>query len=260
MTMVLKLFGALFSMSLRRSLAFRADLLFELVMTLVGAGAAVAALGVVYTRTDTLGGWAPGEAIALLGTFQLVSGLRTAFVEPNLQWFGDQVKSGRFDAILLQPAPSMFLASLATCTPAALVQVALGIGITAAGIIQAEVALSVAGVAGWLILVVAATVTMWATRIALASVVFWALGLNLDVLYDAVWQFGRYPVQVYRSTLQSVLTYVVPVALLATVPVDALRDGSFVAVPAALIVAAGTSTAAWVIWRRGLRRYTSATS
>jgi ABC-2 type transport system permease protein len=104
MTMVLKLFGALFSMSLRRSLAFRADLLFELVMTLVGAGAAVAALGVVYTRTDTLGGWAPGEAIALLGTFQLVSGLRTTFVEPNLQWFGDQVKSGRFDALLLQPS------------------------------------------------------------------------------------------------------------------------------------------------------------
>lgn len=253
------LFGVLFSLSVRRAVAFRADLLFELVVTIVGAGASVAALLVVYARTDTLGGWGPGEAIALLGTFQVVSGLRSTFVEPNLQFFGDQVKSGRLDAILLQPAPSILLASLGSCAPTALIQVGLGVGIAVTGAVRADLAVTPGGVAAWLVVVAAATVTMWATRVVIASVVFWAFGLSLDVLYDAVWQFGRYPVQVYQSGLQVVFTYVVPVALIATVPVQALRGELLLVVPA-LVVAVGTSTAAWLVWRRGLRRYTSATS
>ncbi|GAB3828610.1 ABC transporter permease [Kribbella italica] len=252
------LFGVLFSLSVRRAVAFRADLLFELLVTIVGAGASVAALLVVYTRTETLGGWGPGEAIALLGTFQVVSGLRSTFVEPNLQFFGEQVKSGRLDAILVQPAPSILLASLGSCAPTALIQVGLGVGIAVTGVVKADLVASPGGVVAWLVVVAAATVTMWATRVMVASVVFWAFGLSLDVLYDALWQFGRYPVQVYQSGLQVVFTYVVPVSLIATVPVEALRGEALVVVP--LIVAVGTSTAAWVVWRRGLRRYTSATS
>jgi ABC-2 type transport system permease protein len=254
------LFGVLFSLSVRRAVAFRADLLFELVVTIVGAGASVAALLVVYTRTDTLGGWGPGEAIALLGTFQVVSGLRSTFVEPNLQFFGEQVKSGRLDAILLQPAPSILLASLGSCAPTALIQVGLGVGIAVTGALKADFAITPGGVAAWLIVVVAATVTMWATRVVTSSVVFWAFGLSLDVLYDAVWQFGRYPVQVYGSGLRIVLTYVAPVSLIATVPVEALRGEGLLAVPVAAVVAVGASTAAWLVWRSGLRRYTSATS
>ncbi|GAA1509901.1 ABC transporter permease [Kribbella lupini] len=251
------LFGVLFSLSVRRAVAFRADLLFELVVTIVGAGASVAALLVVYTRTGTLGGWSPGAAIALLGTFQILSGLRTTFVEPNLQFFGEQVKSGRLDAILLQPAPSILLASLGSSAPTALIRVGLGVGIAVTGVVRADLEVTPGGVAAWLVVVAAATVTMWATRVVTASVVFWALGLSLDVLYDAVWQFGRYPVQIYGSGLRVVLTYVVPVSMIATVPMEALRGGALWGVP---IVAIGTSTAAWLVWRSGLRRYTSATS
>jgi ABC-2 type transport system permease protein len=258
---VIRLFGALFSMSLRRSVTFRADLLFEFVLIVVGAASSLAALSVVYTRTDTLGGWTPGEAIALLGTFQVVSGLRTAFVEPNLQWFGDQVKNGRFDALLVQPAPTIVLASLGTCAPLALIQVALGIGVVAFGLVHAAINITLAGTLAWLVLLMAATVIMWATRMLFAAVVFWAFGLSLDVVYDAIWQFARYPVQLYRPPLQLIFTYVFPVALVATVPVDVLaRGGGLIAVPIAIAIAAAACAVTGLVWRAGLRRYTSATS
>jgi ABC-2 type transport system permease protein len=189
-----------------------------------------------------------------------VSGLRSTFVEPNLQFFGEQVKSGKLDAILLQPAPSLLLASLGSCAPTALIQVGLGVGIAVTGAVEAGLVVTPGGVLVWLVLIAAATVTMWATRVVIASVVFWAFGLSLDVLYDAVWQFARYPVQVYRPGLQVVFTYAVPVALIATLPVEALRGEGLLVVPVAVVVAVGTSTAAWTVWRRGLRRYTSATS
>jgi ABC-2 type transport system permease protein len=69
MLRLLVLFGANVSMSLRRVVAFRANLLFQLFTAATGLAAGWAALAIVYTRTATLGGWTLGEAIVLLGTY-----------------------------------------------------------------------------------------------------------------------------------------------------------------------------------------------
>ena len=256
-----RLFGTLFSLSLRRQLAFRTDLFFEIILAIIALGSSLAALGMIYTRTATLGGWAPGEAIALLGTFQIISGLRATFVEPNLQWFGKQVADGQFDALLTQPAPAIFLASLGSCAPLALTQVGLGGGVIAYGIHLADIAVTPTAVVAWLVLLVAATAVMWATRAIIAALVFWAFGLSLDVVYDAIWQFGRYPVDIYRRPLRVLLTYVMPVAFIATIPSEVLlHAGQLLLVPIALGVAVGSCFLAHLVWRAGLRHYTSATS
>jgi ABC-2 type transport system permease protein len=261
MLRMVRLFGTLFSLSLRRQIAFRADLVFEVVLTAVGLASSLAALAMVYTRTSTLGGWRPGEAIVLLGTFQVVSGLRVCFVEPNLQWFANQVKDGRFDALLTQPAPAIFLASLTSCAPLALAEVGLGGAVVGYGVHHAGIDVSLVGVAAWLVLLLAATVVMCATRTMVAATVFWALGLQLDAVYDAFWQFARYPVGVYRLPLRLLLTYVLPVAFIATVPSSALLDGGE---PSAVVGAVGiaviSALLARLVWRAGLRCYTSATS
>jgi ABC-2 type transport system permease protein len=258
---LVRVFGTLFSMSLRRQVAFRADLAFEIALTIVGLGASLAALGMIYTRTDNLGGWRPGEAIVLLGTFQIITGLRAAFVEPNFQWFGKQVIEGSFDAILTQPAPAIFLASLGTCAPLALAQTGLGIGVVAYGVHLSAITVTPVGIAAWLILILTATAIMWATRALLAAIVFWALGLSLDVVYDAIWQFARYPIDIYRRPLRLLLTYVLPVAFLGTIPAQVLLHSVRLGVvPLSIGVAIGCCLLAHFVWRAGLRRYTSATS
>ncbi len=89
---LLRLFGAIFSLSLRRELAFRANLVFQLLMTVIGIVAGLATLQIIYTQTSKLSGWSLGEAIVLLGTFQIMSGLLATFIEPNIVWFASQVK------------------------------------------------------------------------------------------------------------------------------------------------------------------------
>lgn len=254
---LVRLFGVLFSLSLRRQLAFRADLVFDVLVNVVGLLSSFAALSVVFTRTHSLGGWHINQAIVLLATFQIISGLRATFVEPGLQWFGKTVKEGTFDALLIQPAPAVFLVTTNACAPLALMQVVLGFGLLGYGAHSA----TVAGVISWIALVVAATATMWASRMLLAALVFWAPDLTLDIIYDSIWQFARYPVTMYRSALRGILTYCVPVAFLATVPAGALVGRTRTVM---IAVALGVAGALWLItlgaWRFGLRRYTSATS
>lgn len=261
MVKLARLLGAAFSMSLKRELAYRGHLAFRALMTVVGLGSSLAALQMVFTRTATLGGWSAGEAIALLGTFQVVSGLRETFVEPNMEWFGSQIYDGRLDSVLLRPAPSILQASLGSCAPLALTQSVLGLGLAVVGLHAAGTVPSVGAVLGWLVLLGAGLSVAWAGRLALACLAFWAPRIQLDIVYNSLWQLARYPVDVYRRPLRLVLTYVIPVALISTLPtVTLVRAASPYLVPAAIGLALAAIAAAGLVWRAGLRRYTSATS
>jgi ABC-2 type transport system permease protein len=255
------MFGMIFSLSLRRELAFRADLVFQVLMTVISLASGVAALGLVYTQTDTLGGWSLAEAIVLLGTYQIVSGLLATFIEPNVTWFADQVKSGKLDEVLLKPVPSIFLVSLGSCAPLALSQVGTGIVVLGIGLGQLGTVPTPLGVVGWSALLAVGIVIAWASRVLVASLALWSPGVELDVVYRAMWQFGRYPVNLYRQPLRFVLTWVLPVAFVSTFPTLALTRGvSSVLIVGGLCIGLVAIMLVRGIWNAGLRRYTSATS
>lgn len=258
---LVRLLAMAFSLSLRRQLAYRANLVFELLVAVVGVVAGLAALAIVYTQTSRLGGWTEGEAIVLLGTFQVVSGVRATFIEPNVLWFAEQVKSGKLDDVLLKPVPSVFLATLGSCAPLALLQILVGLIVVGSGLNDVHARLSFAGVIAWLVLVGVAVVVTWSSRALLACLAFWVPSLSLDVAYDALWQFGRYPVAMYQQPIRFVLSDVLPVALISTVPAYALTHGTSPSILlSAALIACGSVGLVRMVWSRGLRRYTGATS
>lgn len=261
MLKLLRLFVAIFAISLQRELAFRANLLFQLLMAIMSIISGMAALGIVYTRVDTLGGWSWAEAVVLLGTYQIVSGLYTTFIEPNVAWFGGQVRSGTLDSILLKPVSSVFLVSLGSCAPLALAQVLLGFVVLGTGLRDLDSSLSVWRFAVWLLLLAVGLTVAWASRVLVASMALWTPGIELDVVYGAVWQFGRYPVSIYQQPMRFVLTYLLPVASISTFPAHALtRGASLPLLLVGVVVGIGAIMLVRLVWNAGLRRYTSATS
>ncbi|MFI5697301.1 ABC transporter permease [Kribbella sp. NPDC051586] len=257
---LLRLMGAGFSMALRRSVAFRVNLVFDVLLAFTGLGTAVAAVLIVFSRADSLAGWSKAQFLVLIGTYQLITGLRATFIDPNLSWFPETgIRNGKLDGYLLQPAPSLFLASLSLSSPLQLIQLLLGFGVLGWGV--ADQTPSLAGVVSWLVLVVAGLVVTWALSVLFACLAFWAPKLQLDVFFHSAWQLGRYPTDVFARPIRVVLTYVFPMALIASVPSAALLRGPRVGVVAAGVLAAGVAAAlAGLAWRAGLRRYTGATS
>lgn len=256
-----RLFGAIFVMSLKRDLAFRTNLLFQLLLAVTGTGAALFAVGIVYTRTETLGGWQAGEAIVLIGTFTIVSGLLQTFIEPNVTWFNQRIETGQLDDILLKPVSSLFLASLGRHSPFGLIQIVVGTIVVTGGVRELGEGFDMVNGIAWLALLVTSFALTWASRFLIAMLALWVPGLALDVVYDGVWQFGRYPVTIYNPPVRFVLTWVFPFALITTLPAQVLTRG--VSVPVlALSLGLGVAAVALIqlAWNAGLRRYTSATS
>jgi ABC-2 type transport system permease protein len=257
---MLRLFAAGFSMSLRRTLTFRTNLFFDVALSVAGLATALGTVLLVFTRTDSLAGWSRSESIVLIGTYQILTGIKVAFIDPNLAWFPARgIREGTLDTYLMQPAPSLFLVSLSTAAPLALVETLLGLGVVGFGMSGDPP--GVAGIAAWLVLVAAGVVVTWALGVLLACLAFWAPRLELEVFYGAAWQLGRYPTDVYRRPVRLILTYVLPLTLIATLPATALLRETTVAVVAAGL---GAAAFAWLVavgaWRLGLRRYTGATS
>ncbi|MGI8868153.1 MAG: ABC transporter permease [Mycobacteriales bacterium] len=260
MVRLLRIFGILFSLSLRRHVAFRADLVFALMLTAINLFATLTALAMVFSRTSSLSGWSADQAVTLVGTFQIVSGLREAFVEPSLRWLGKQVQEGEFDALLTQPAPAVFLTSFSSCAPLALTQTVLGAGVVGYGLARQH-GMTPARIIAWAVLVLCGAVIMWAVRALLAAVVFWALNFDLDIVYDGLWRFAGYPISIYRRPLRLFLTYVIPLAVVSTLPASvATRSASLAAVPVGAGAAVLLCLLTVTVWHLGVARYTSATS
>lgn len=256
-----RLFRIAFSLSLRRSFAYRADLIFDALLALLQLGASLATIGIVFTHTGLLAGWSGPEMVILVGTYSLISGLRAAFFDPGLEDLADQIRDGRLDNYLLQPASSIFLTTSTRHAPLALIQSGLGIAVTLVGVRLLDHTPSLVAIAAWAVLSLIGLITGWAILIGLASLAFWAPRLSLGVLHDAAWGFARYPVDLYGRWMKQLFTYAFPIAVMTTWPTQALTLGPDpIRSAAALLIATAFVTAAIIMWRAGLHRYTGATS
>jgi ABC-2 type transport system permease protein len=107
----------------------------------------------------------------------------------------------------------------------------------------------------------AGVVVLYAVLLAFTALVLWSPGFFFTWAFDAVFQMARYPVGLYPGWLRLVLTWVVPVGIMTTVPAQALTGelpaGTLMgSLALALVLLAGASA----LFRGGLRRYASASS
>jgi len=258
---LLRLFGATFSLSLRQEMTFRVNLVFRLILTVLDIASGFIVLSAIYTQTRELSGWSLGAALALLGTYQATSGIFATFFAPNLDWFAAQVREGTLDNVLVQPVPGLYLISLSKCAPFALSQVALGLSIVVLGIHDLDTLPAWWAVLNWLVLTGAGLIIIWAVRVLIACLALWNPFIELQVFFSAIWQFGRYPVDIYRQPLRFILTCVLPLAFIASFPASALTGRASPLLPLIGIAASCVSvTLVRLVWKAGLRRYTSASS
>jgi ABC-2 type transport system permease protein len=190
-------------------------------------------LQIIFSNTPALGGWGQGELVALLGVWRLVNTLMIALIWPNTEKFNTSVRDGSLDYTLLQPVSSQFLVSFSRIVIWRAWDVAL-----------------------------AATLIIYSLWIVLISCTFWFIKFDNNVtILQALMDSGRYPATVYPAWLRVVITFVIPIAVATTVPLQALRGDLvwwqvllFLAISAAsLLISAG-------VWRAGVRRYSGASS
>lgn len=258
----LRLIGTFLKVNIQMSLAYRADTLVNILVNLVWLGWELLSLNIIFSNTATLGGWGPGELIALLGVFRLVNTLMAALIWPNTERFNTSVRDGSLDYVLLQPVNSLFVISFSRITVWRIWDLGLALALIVAGISQAGGRATPAGLLAFVVLAASGAVVIYSLWIVLIALTFWFTKFDNNVtILQALLDAGRYPATVYPAWLRLIVTFVVPIAVATTVPVQALR-GELSAAQVLLFVGVGAASlmVASQVWRFGVRRYSGASS
>jgi ABC-2 type transport system permease protein len=209
--------------------------------------------------SKVLGKYDRDQVIFFFLTFTLIDSLGQLLFR-NIYTFRGMVVSGSFDFVLLKPVSALFRVLLG------------GIDMIDAATIPIIVIFcylwglrfdpNIYIVISYLVLVVNSLVIIAAFHIIVASFGIITLEVdNLIMIYRDIESMGRFPVDIYNPVVRNVLTFVVPIGIMMTVPAKVFLGLITPAgVVTAFIISAVLLFLSLRFWHFALLRYTSASS
>jgi viologen exporter family transport system permease protein len=257
-----KMIGAFLKVNLQIALAYRADTMVNILINLMWLGWELLGLNIIFSNTNSLAGWGLGELITLLGVFRLVNMLMAAVIWPATEKFNTSVRDGSLDYVLLMPANSLFLVSFARIVVWRIWDLALAVVLIAYGVHSSGGVITGLNLFYFVVLATTGALVMYSLWVVLVALTFWFVKFDNNVtIMQALMDSGRYPVSIYPAWLRLIVTYLVPIAVATTVPVQGLR-GDLNGGQVALFLGIGMAAflVAMRVWQAGVQHYSGASS
>ncbi len=257
----LHVFAVQFKNNFVREVVYRNNFLVMTISDLIWIAVEFFLFSVIYANTPTLAGWTQEQSFFFLGIFFASDALFTVFFQRNFWTFSDLVNKGELDIILTKPIHPLFLALTRFIQTGAFLNVFFGIAI----VIHYSGPAGFEGGWRWALLplwLLAGLTINALVRFLFSVVTFWTdRGWAVARLYFQMYQFATKPDTIYPKFIRySILTFI-PFAFIGSVPARALIHG----LPWREAVALATALTGFFLldqflWRRGLKRYQSASS
>ncbi len=258
----LRLLAVFLRIGTLNELAYRANFFIQSFESLVGMATILATVAVVFSQTDSLGGWSPAELIALIGVYYLVLGMINLVISPSLAKFMSDVQQGTLDFTLIKPEDAQLLVSISEIRIWKLIDIGVGVVVLTGAV--GRLASDIGGVAalGFGLALLTGGTIVYCFWLMLATLAFWFIRVeNILQIFWAMYTAGRWPVGIYPGWLRWILTLLVPVAFAVTVPAEAISGRLTMPTLLGSLLLAGSLVlfSRW-FWKQGLRAYSGASA
>lgn len=262
MPSAVKLVGVQMRTSAVLAMQYRWDFLASGVLSLGWTVLGMVPLHVAFEGRGSVGGWRFEEALVVVGWFTLLKGFLDGAINPSLLRVVEQIRQGTLDFVLLKPADAQLLVSTAKVELWKVLDCLAGCAIFAWAFAAMGRAPAVVDVALAAVMLVCALVVLYSVWILVIAAAFWVVRLdNLSYMFNAIFDFARWPVSMFRGVWSLLFTFVVPLALMTTYPAQALLGTLSPLVAVGVGVGSAIFAAiARAVWRRAIAHYTSASS
>jgi ABC-2 type transport system permease protein len=253
----LRLFAAFFRVSVLGEVAYRANFIIQLFQSVLSLGISLIGLAVIFSYTDSLGGWRPDEVLALVGVYFLVGGIIGLLIQPGMEDFIESVRNGTLDFDLTKPEDAQFLVSIQRADIWRLIDIMMGLGVLGVALVRMGERVGGGEAAVFILMLIAGGVIIYSFWLVLATLSFWFVRVeNILVVFQSMYEAGRWPISLYPGWLRYGLTFIIPVAFATTVPAEALTGRlTWVTLVIAVALAVVLFMLSRLFWRAGLRHY-----
>jgi ABC-2 type transport system permease protein len=166
------------------------------------------------------------------------------------------------DYTILQPVNSMFLVTFSRITVWRIWDLILAITLMVVGVNMSGETTTALHILTFMLLATTGTIVIYSLWIVLIALTFWFTKFDNNVtILHALLDSGRYPATVYPVWLRIIVTFIVPIAVATTIPLQALRgDLNIGQVLIFFFVGVFSFILASQVWKAGLKRYSGASS
>ncbi len=263
-----RLYIAFIRNCVRQAAEFRANFWANLLTNLGWMASITLLLALIYHNTNSVAGWTAPEMFVLFGTYTIMRGISNVLFYKNLSQIPLYIRKGTMDWILTKPVNSQFYVSLRYLEFEDIGASVGGSFVIAYGLANLHLAHppTAPTIFAFVVMLAASTTLFYSLTMLLMTLAFWLVRLdNLMVLSDTVFQIARTPIDIFGAfgpVPRFVLTYIIPLGIIATLPVKVLT-GHFAPLAGAavsIIVAGVFFCATIVFWNHATRSYSSASS
>lgn len=256
----------LLAQEIRAQLQYPVSFLFELISYALVISLFFVSLALILQRFENIAGWTLGEIAFLYGSIEVSFGIMDmAFSGFDPRHFGEQVRRGRFDIILLRPLNLTLQVLGSEFVLRRLGRVLQGIVIFAIGLSLTQIHWTFAKIAYLPIIWISLICFFGGLFIIGATITFWTIESieAINILTYGGSEMMSYPMSIYHEWLRRFFTFIVPAIFLNYYPTLWILGKTdplglpIIAPFLAPIVGIGTLLIALLFWQYGVQHYQS---
>lgn len=250
-----------FKNGLMSQLAYRFETITWSVMSILWIVLMMLSIEFVFGQVHTIAGWSRDQVLLLASVEALFVGVMWAFILPSLLNFADRVNRGTLDIYLSKPVPARFLISVNSFEIDNFLRVIVSLLLIFNFSIKMGVSFSW-NLVFFLLMFLAGIIIFYNLFFIATTTLIWLITIfNLEDLFSNIMNVGRYPVYIFEKSVRVLFIYVLPVAFIATFPVQALfgKLDSWHFILAVILVIISSLFSQW-FWNFALKHYSSASS
>ena len=241
---------------------FRFDFFLWSMVELFWMAVNVLMISVIYRHTDSVAGWSKYEMLLLVGTSMLIQRFLMGFFWSSIFELSRNVRTGHFDFFLAQPGNIMFMATTRKIDPDSLMNSLVAMAVVAYSAHELQLHPSFLDIALYAFLIFCGVVIHYSILVMSMALSFWITSAQgVEGSYFTLMEFSRLPREAFKGVGSLLFVWILPVVIVSNAPARTLLHGFDPTWTAWLAGAAAVwFTLAVIVFNRGLRRYSSASS
>lgn len=181
----LRLAWTFFRIGAMNELQYRVNFFLQLVQSLIAVGTALVVLALVFSYTDSLGGWWSDELLVVMSVHVLIGGVIRTAIQPAMLRLIEDIRQGTLDYALTKPEDGQLLVSIREFRIWQSVDLLVGTALLTVALIRLGGFGGVLGLLGFAAALALGAVMIYSCWMALATSAFWIV--RMDFIADLSW-------------------------------------------------------------------------
>lgn len=260
----LKIYASFVAFSFSRSLEFRLELLIRIAMDIAWYATNFLFFRTLLVHAPTIGGWNQSRMDVFVSITILADALNMVLFSSNNYAFQTLINQGHFDYYLVRPISSLFMATCRQFGASSTFNLVAAAALLIWTLLNFEEPLGTTRVATFLMILCGGVAAGQLLSVLFMYIpAFWTHSTSGFIeINQSLERLGHQPDGIFRKhALRFVLTTVLPYAVVSALPAHVLFEGLSLRHAATITGVLGFLTmTVTVLWREGLKAYSSASS